>query len=237
MTMTGRTQPFVLTQDIDAVNAPARSFSDDSLMALIPLASQHSDATLRGVNVAVCSPHSNWELCTLMELAPLECKFVSNKQLKWGTPVLCAFCDTNSNQIQQISGRVHWCRKVKSTWHIGVFLDTRLQEVFFDAMGDDVRSLLRYETQWPAEIQFAGSSQRHKVVVHDYCVDGVSFTGDLPHPVAPRFSLFRQDDGDSDAIAVGTVLWQRPSRENQTMIGARASGQELSWYFAIRQDQ
>lgn len=234
--MTGRTQPFVLTQGNDAINAPARPFSDDNLAELIPLASQCSDATLRGVNVVVGSPHAAWQLCNLMELAPLECKFASDKQLKWGTPVLCAFCDTHSNQLQQVTGRVHWCRKVKSTWHIGVFLDTRLQDMFFDAMGDDVRSLLRYETQWPAEIQFAGSSQRHGVVVQDYCVDGVSFTGDLPHPVAPRFSLFRQDDGGSDAIATGTVLWQRAAGENQTMIGARASGQELSWYFAIRQD-
>lgn len=230
MTMTGRTQPSI----------PPTSFfltKDGSLSLPVPASELKASPTLRGVNVVVGSPGLGWNVSPLMELAPLECKFHSNIQLKWGTPVTCVFCHAESSSVQTIEGRVHWSRKVKDSWHTGVFLDDCLEDCFSDAMGEDIRSFLRYEIQWPAVVEFEGSNIRHNVVVQDYCVDGLSLCGNLPHPVGAKFRIHGQKPSGETPIASGKVLWQRPHGSEQTMIGTQAAGRELSWFFAIRPEQ
>lgn len=230
VTMSGRSEP----------KTPHAAFSvgEDGTLSLPAAAGQlKASLSLRGVNVVIGAPGIAWHVCPLMELAPLECKFHSSSQLKWGTPVTCAFCHAESNVVQTISGRVHWSRKVKDAWHTGVFLDECLEDRFYDAMGEDIRSFLRYEVQWPAVIEFEGSNVRHDVVVQDYCVDGLSLCGSMPHPVGGKFRILGRDESRPDPIATGTVLWQRPHGADQTMIGTQAAGRELSWFFAICPEQ
>lgn len=221
-------------------NIPHTAFfltEDGSFSTSLEANQVRANSSLRGVSVVVGAPGIAWHVCPLMELAPLECKFHSNTQLKWGTPVSCAFCHADSSHVQTVTGRVHWSRKVKDAWHTGVFLDNRLEGRFADAMGEDIRSFLRYEVQWPVVIEFAGSNVRHDVIVQDYCVDGLSLCGRIPHPFGGKFRIFGRDPSQPDPIAAGTVLWQRPHGTGQTMIGTKAAGRELSWFFAICPDQ
>ena len=226
MTMTGRIQPGI---PLATPFQFSEEFSSTQRNASGPQA-------LCGINVMIDSPLIGWQVRPLMELAPLECKFRSRKQLKWGTPVTCAFCHPDGDETRTVNGRVHWSRLVKDSWHTGVFLDEPVEERFIEALGCARRSSLRYEIQWPANIEFEDGNEKLDVVVQDYDIRGLSVSGVLPHPIGGRFNIYARQQTVPEPIASGTVLWQQPWGDNETIIGARASGRELSWFFAIRQD-
>lgn len=237
MQPSGQTFPVVPPNSQNESDPSTGSLGIDEILSGVN-SSENVTSALRGIHLVVESPLRGWNLNELVEIAPIECKFIADKPFKWGTPVVCAFCCTRQLHVQKTNGRVHWCRKVKDAWHVGVFLDNPLDEEFTEAMGNDIRSSLRYEISWPATIIFEGSATEYNVTVQDYCIDGLSFTGNLPHPIGSHFGLFRRQRDKTDApIANGKVLWQKEGDENQTMLGGRAAGRQLSWFFAIDQEQ
>ncbi len=232
MTMNGRTQPFVPSADEQVQATPVQSVNTSGR----PQGSrQYADRErpLRGVKLLSNIRETGWRPTPLLEIAPLECKFESKQRIKWGTPIQCLFTAVDNDHMQTVFGRVHWSRKVKDTWQNGVFFDAPLDPEFASASGEDMRTNLRYEVQWPAIVKFTSSSVRHNAMIQDYSIDGVSFTGHFPLPIPSQFQLYGWQPNATEPIAGGVIRWQEPFTHGDTMIGARASGRELSWFFAF----
>lgn len=187
----------------------------------------------RGVHLVVSTVRDGLCAVPLVEFSALEAKFVSPTPYKWGTPVDCMFCFPEEDQMQKISGRVHWSREVKDSWQIGVFLETCLDPVFGNAMGEDMRSTLRYEVRKPASIKLAGDETEYPVSLLDYSINGCSLMAEQTDVQLRKreFELFVPSRDVS--VAVGRILWQLPMENDECMMGARLSGRDLSWFFGI----
>jgi len=193
----------------------------------------NSVQAFRGIRVITEIRGMHPQPAELVELGRQEYKFLSHGFLKWGTPVVTVFSVPGRPGVQTVHGRTHWSRYVKDGWQSGVFLDEPLNEVFSEAMAHDLRSTLRYETKWSATIEFDLDLNRYPVTVMDYSAGGISVSGVLPQELPPSFALYGPELDDKTAIATGQILWKLPGNGGQTMFGAKASGKDLSWFFAL----
>lgn len=187
----------------------------------------------RGVHLVVSTPRDTLSAVPLVEFSALEAKFISSSPYKWGMPIECMFCFPSEDQMQTVAARVHWSRHVKDSWQVGVFLESCLDPVFGNAMGEDMRSTLRYEVRKPASIKLVGDETEYPVSLLDYSVNGCSLMVNNPQLQLRKreFELFVPNRNVS--VAVGRILWQLPMEDDQSMIGARLSGRDLSWFFGI----
>ena len=97
------------------------------------------------VQLAVSTPRRGMSMCTVIELAPRECRFISKGPLKWGTPIQCVFYDAVNEHLQTMEARTHWSFKVGMCWHTGAVLRRALDSSFQETIGEDRRDNLRYE--------------------------------------------------------------------------------------------
>lgn len=183
----------------------------------------------RGVTLTIGVLNESMDV-SLIEIAPTECKFVSDRVLKWGTPVSCELHCEDENFRQHLSGRVHWARFVKDSWQIGIVFGSPLAPVFCYAMGNDSRSSLRYEVQQGGTINLEGAGPI-PIVIQDYSMNGCSFIAPLEaESLEGRvFDLAINEE----SIVSGRIIWQSQLANRQVLAGAQLSGMDLSWFVGI----
>lgn len=184
----------------------------------------NDDVRLSELMIVAGNHDAGWSLMSPIEIAAKELKAVSEWPLQAGTVVECAFSTTARRFICALNGTVHWCRKVKEQWQVGIFLESSIDSRIVTHNSQEVRSVLRYEIRHRGFIRTAPDAEPLPVTVQDYSLTGCSFIGNLEThrgaEIELAFDAF-EDPARRIALQVRCVS-HMPNGE--CMVGAAGSG-------------
>lgn len=199
---------------------------------LTPNATSHTAAPSRNahrisqaeITVSVCLDCGTPIPARLIELTRVDLMIVTDRPLRYGTPVQLALFGDLVSTVTQNRGVVHWCRPHQNGWQLGVFLTMPLPTRLTEREWSDLRSSLRYECNWKAWILWDGDGQLEPVWITNYSVSGVCLNAKRVVAQGDKFTLFGSGGTKDRAALNGNVQWIRKNTEG-VLIGCTIHGQ------------
>lgn len=194
--------------------------------------SPEMSAGLRGVYLFVLRKGTDWEVAPMVEFTAQECKFISPCPVGINSQVSFLFALPRANLIHTVDGVIHWCRKVRESWHVGAMLNGPLEPVFSEAMGEDNRSQLRYEVNRAVRLRASDTGYEYPATLLDYSMSGASFrvNGQTSRLKGRLVDLIPVQE--SEPIACGKVVWSVPCDRHSHFIGASITDDDQPWFFS-----
>lgn len=176
------------------------------------------------ISVSVCLDNGTPIPARLLELARMDLRILSDRPLRFGTPLQISLFSDLISAVTQNRAIVHWCRPHEAGWQIGAFLTTSLPDRLTENAWNDLRNTLRYDCNWKAWILWNNESQPEATRIVNYSISGLRL--EHPRPVAANspFILLNSAAARDRAILNGRVHWCR-SLEDQFQIGCLIDGQ------------
>lgn len=161
----------------------------------------------------------------LLELARVDLTFLTDRPLRFGTPVQIAIFSDFVSSVAQHKAIVHWCRPHARGWHVGAFLTQPLPDRLTSHEWNDLRSTLRYDCTWKAWALWAETGVLESVQIQNYSITGLRLVKDTAVLPEMEFSLFGSAGRRDRAVVKGKVQWCRPV-EGCFHVGALIHGQK-----------
>jgi hypothetical protein len=159
-----------------------------------------------------------------MELARTDLLFLTDRPLRFGTPLQVTLYSDFISAVTQNRALVHWCRPHSQGWQIGAFLTQGLPDRLTERVWNDLRESLRYECNWKAWILWNQGGQLESVKILNYSLSGLRMLTTLSVEIGQQFSLFGSAGSRERAVLNGQVQWCRKA-ENGFQIGGLINGQ------------
>lgn len=161
----------------------------------------------------------------LLELARMDLTFLTDRPLRFGTPIQIAIFSDFISAVAQNKAFVHWCRPHARGWQVGAFLTQPLPDRLISHEWNDLRSTLRYDCSWKAWALWGESGALESVQILNYSITGLRLVKDTAVLPEMEFSLFGSAGRRDRAVVKGKVQWCRPG-ENSFQVGASINGQQ-----------
>ncbi len=174
--------------------------------------------------MSVCLDNGTPIPARLLELARMDLRILTDRPLRFGTPLQVSLFSDLITAVTQNRATVHWCRPHEAGWQIGAFLTDTLPDRLTESAWNDLRNSLRYDCNWRAWILWEGASQPEPTHLVNYSLSGLRL--EHPRPIAANatFSLLNSAAVRDRAILNGRVHWCRPL-EDQFQLGCLIHGQ------------
>ena len=160
----------------------------------------------------------------LLELARMDLTFLTDRPLRFGTPIQIAIFSDFVSSVAQNKAFVHWCRPHARGWQVGAYLTQPLPDRLTSHEWNDLRSTLRYDCSWKAWALWGDSGVLESVQIQNYSITGLRLVKETSVPIDAEFSLFSSAGRRDREVIKGRVQWCRPA-ENCFNVGALIHGQ------------
>lgn len=175
------------------------------------------------VRVSVCLESGIPIPTDLMELTRVDMMFLTDRPLRYGTPLQMAMFGELVTNAAYVKAHVHYCRATHRGWQIGVFLTQTLPDCLTQHSWDEMRSELRYECDWKAWVLWQSQGQLDPVRLQCYSISGMRMELNRRVPAGSLFSVFGSAGCRSESAVQGRVEWCRDV-EGQILAGCYFSG-------------
>lgn len=138
---------------------------------------------------------------------------LTDRPLRYGTPVQLALFSDLISAVTQNGGVVHWCRTHQHGWQIGIFLTMPLPNRLTEREWSDLRASLRYDCNWKAWVHWEHDGQLEPVWISNYSVGGLCMTTTRALPAGSKFSLFGAAGANGRAVLNGEIQWTRETED------------------------
>lgn len=176
------------------------------------------------ISVSVCLDNGTPIPARLLELARMDLRILTDRPLRFGTPLQVSLFSDFVNAVTQNRAIVHWCRPHEAGWQIGAFLTTSLPDRLTENAWNDLRNALRYDCNWKAWILWDDQTQPEATHIVNYSISGLRLEHSRVIPANASFSLLNSAASRDRAILNGRVHWSRPL-EDQFLVGCLIHGQ------------
>ena len=160
----------------------------------------------------------------LLELARMDLTFITDRPLRYGTPLQLAIYSDFINAVTHNRANVHWCRPHPLGLQIGAFLTQSLPDRITENHWTDLRSSLRYECNWKAWVLWGEETKLEAIKILNYSINGLCMLAPCDIPANQDFSLFGATGSRESAVLRGQTQWCR-SVEGRFQIGGLIHGQ------------
>lgn len=165
------------------------------------------------ISVSACLDCGTPLPARLLDLARSDLLLLTDRPLRFGTPLQLAIFSDLCSAVTQNRAIVHWCRPSAKGWQIGAFLTQTLPDRLTACEWSDLRGTLRYDCNWKAWIHWEGTGQLESVRILNYSISGLRLNSERAVPLRSVFSLFGSAGFRDRAVLQGQVHWCRSSED------------------------
>lgn len=181
--------------------------------------SQSTGKTTSGLNngrsvhpeiaVSVCLDCGTPIPARMMDLARNDLAILTDRPLRFGTPLQLALFSDLVSAVTQNRAIVHLCRPHPSGWQIGAFLTSPLPDRLTESVWNDLKNSLRHECNWKAWILWDETGELEAVRILNYSINGLRLSSATPVSAGSTFALFGSAGRHDRAVLKGRVQWCR----------------------------
>ncbi len=176
------------------------------------------------ISVSVCLDCGTPIPAKLLELARLDLMLLTDRPLRFGTPIQLAIFSDLVSSVVSSRAIVHFCRPHSRGWQTGAFLAQPLPDRLTESAWSDLRNTLRYDCNWKAWLLMDGGGELDPVRILNYSITGMRMRTERLIPASRNFSLFGASGTRGPAVINGKIEWCRPV-DDTFQAGATIQGQ------------